>query len=62
MSIPRFISVTATAGCQGSRANKGFEAERLTCEDVADGRFVVTVGAPSKNRATWACIPTSHTS
>ena len=30
----------AIARCQGARANKGFETERLICEDLADGRFV----------------------
>ena len=48
----------AIARCQGARANKGFETERLTCEDV-DGRFIVTIGTPHMNRATWACIATS---
>ena len=49
----------AIARCQGARANKGFETERLMCEDLADGRFVVTIGTPHMNRASWACIATS---
>ena len=49
----------AIARCQGARANKGFETERQTCEDLADGRFVVTIGTPHMNRASWACIATS---
>jgi hypothetical protein len=49
----------AIARCQGARANKGFEAERLICENVADGEFVVSIGTPHKNRATWACIATA---
>ena len=49
----------AIARCQGARANKGFETERLTCESLADGMFVVTIGTPHMNRASWACIATS---
>ena len=49
----------AIARCQGARANKGFETERLICEDLADGRFVVTISTTHMNRASWACIATS---
>lgn len=49
----------AIARCQGARANKGFESERLICEGLADGRFVVTISTTHMNRATWACIATS---
>jgi hypothetical protein len=49
----------AIARCQGARANKGFDTERLTCEHLADGRFVVTIGTPHMNRASWACIATA---
>jgi hypothetical protein len=47
------------ARCQGARANKGFESERLICEGLADGRFVVSISTTHMNRATWACIATS---
>jgi hypothetical protein len=49
----------AIARCQAARANKGFQIERLTCEDLAGGSFVATVGTPKPNRASWACIATS---
>ena len=49
----------AIARCQAARANKGFDTERQTCVDLADGRFVATIGTPHMNRATWACIATS---
>jgi hypothetical protein len=49
----------AIARCQGARANKGFDTEMQTCEDLADGRFVVTIGATHVNRASWACIATA---
>jgi hypothetical protein len=49
----------AIARCQGARANKGFDTELQTCEDLADGRFVVVIGTTHMNRANWACIATS---
>lgn len=49
----------AIARCQGARANKGFESERLICEGSADGRLVVTINTTHMNRASWACIATS---
>ena len=47
------------ARCQGARANKAFEIEQLICEDLADGRLVVTNSTTHKNRVSWACIATS---
>ena len=47
------------ARCQGARANKGFETERQICQDLADGRFVVTISTTHMNRASWACFATS---
>jgi hypothetical protein len=49
----------AIARCQGARANKGFDTELQVCQDLADGRFIVTIGTPHMNRAVWACIATS---
>ena len=49
----------AIARCQGARANKGFDTELQICEDLADGRFVVTISTTHMNRASWACIATS---
>ncbi len=49
----------AIARCHGARANKGFDAELQSCQDLADGRFVVTIGTPHMNRASWSCIATS---
>jgi hypothetical protein len=54
-----FYTPYAIARCQGARANKGFDTELQVCQDLADGRFVVTIGTPHMNRATWACIATS---
>jgi hypothetical protein len=47
------------ARCQGARANKGFETERQICEDLADGRFSVTISTTHMNRASWGCFATS---
>jgi hypothetical protein len=47
------------ARCQGARANRGFESERLICEGLADGRFIVTVSSKHMNRASWGCFATS---
>src|SRR5215207_1515691 len=49
----------AIARCRGPRANKGFETEGQICEDLAGGRFVVTISTTHMNRASWACIPTA---
>lgn len=49
----------AIARCQGARANKGFDTELQICEDLAAGTFVVAIGTPHMNRATWACIATT---
>ena len=49
----------AIARCERARANKGFETERLTCENLAHGRFVASPSTTHMNRATWACIATS---
>ena len=49
----------AIARCQAARANKGFDTEQRTCQDLADGRFVVAIGTPRMNRAAWSCIATS---
>jgi hypothetical protein len=49
----------ALARCQEARANKGFDAERLICEELADGELLVTVGTYRMNRASWACVATS---
>jgi hypothetical protein len=49
----------AIARCQGARANKGFESERLICEGLADGAFYLTVSTTHMNRASWACVATS---
>ena len=49
----------AIARCQDARINKGFETERLICENLADGRFVVSLSTARMNRASWACIATS---
>jgi hypothetical protein len=49
----------AIARCERARANKGFETERLICENLADGRFVASPSTMHMNRATWACIATS---
>jgi hypothetical protein len=49
----------ALARCQGARANKGFDAERRICEEVAGGELLVTVGTWQANRASWACVATS---
>ena len=48
----------AIARCQGTRANKGFEAERLICEGLDDAAFVLSIHATHMNRASWACTST----
>ena len=35
------------ARCQGARANKGFDTELQICQDLAAGRFIVTIGTPA---------------
>jgi len=47
------------ARCQGARANKGFDTERLVCESLADGRLTVTLSATHMNRASWGCFATA---
>lgn len=48
----------AIARCQDARANKGFEAERLTCEGLDNAKLVVTISTTRMNRASWACTST----
>ena len=48
----------AISRCQGARANKGFEAERLICEGLGNAKFVVTIHTTHMNRASWACTST----
>jgi hypothetical protein len=48
----------AIARCQGARANKGFETERLICEGIGDAAFLVTISERHMNRAAWACVST----
>jgi hypothetical protein len=48
----------AISRCQGARANKGFEAERLICEGLDNAAFVVTIHTTHMNRASWACTST----
>lgn len=51
----------AIARCQGARANKGFEIERLACESDGDAAFSVAISTRHKNRATWTCVAISPT-
>ena len=45
--------------CQFAHANKGFETEQAVCEGLADGEFILALGANHMNRASWGCSPTS---
>lgn len=49
----------AIARCQGARANKGFETERLICEGLDNAAFSVTISTTHMNRATWSCVATA---
>jgi hypothetical protein len=44
--------------CQGARANKGFEAERLICEGLGNAELVVSYSTTHMNRASWSCTST----